>query len=336
VSAIVDPLAIDDIKPFGVLLADHAITKVFHAGSQDIAILYHATGIMPSPVFDTQVAAALLGYPLQVGYGPLVRSMCGVRLAKADSYTDWARRPLSDNQVKYALDDVAYLPQMYEHMKASLAKKGRLEWLDADFKELTNPAKYDNEPREMWRRVKRVSSLSRQQLAIAREIAAWREQEAVKRNVPRKWVLSDEAIIEITRKAPSTSGRLLEVRGLAGHLSRKGVNQILEAVRKGVEMPQEQWPKLERHARGNTEIDGAVDMMAALVDVRANQNDVAAPVLASHDELTRLARGHRSDVAVLEGWRYQMVGKELIDLLEGRISLYLDNGRIEVTVRNRS
>lgn len=207
VSAIVDPLAIDDIKPFGVLLADHTITKVFHAGSQDIAILYHATGIMPSPVFDTQVAAALLGYPLQVGYGPLVRSMCGVRLAKADSYTDWARRPLSDNQVKYALDDVAYLPQMYEHMKASLSKKGRLEWLDADFKELTNPAKYDNEPREMWRRVKRVSSLSRQQLAIAREIAAWREQEAVKRNVPRKWVLSDEAIIEITRKAPSTSDR---------------------------------------------------------------------------------------------------------------------------------
>ena len=334
--AIIDPLALEDFRPFGRLLADKNIVKVFHAGTQDIGILYHETGVVASPVFDTQVAGALLGYPLQVGYGPLVRSVCGVKLAKADGFTDWARRPLTNNQVKYALDDVVYLPQMYDVMTAKLGKKGRIGWLEEDFKELSNPAKYDNDPHEMWKRVKRVSSLNRHQLSIAREVADWREREARRRNVPRKWVLADEAIVEISRKAPSTVGRLFEVRGLSSHLSHRASNQVLEAVRKGKDLPQEQWPKLDRHPRGAAAIDGAVDLMAALVESRAKDNDVAAPVLASRDELARLARGHREDIAVLEGWRYSMVGHELVDLLEGKIGLCLDHGRIEVTVRHRN
>ncbi len=336
VSALIDPFAVDDLSVLAPIMIDKNCTKIFHAGTQDIGIIYHEMGVTPSPVFDTQIAASLLGFPLQVGYGPLVRSVCDVKLAKADSFTDWSRRPLTNNQIKYALEDVVYLPQIYEHLNSWLEKKGRLEWCECDFAELESPAHYENDPREMWQRVKRVSSLSRGQLAIAREIAAWREIEAMRRNQPRKWIMADEAIVEISRKAPKTRARLLEVRGLASRLSGRDVNQILEAVRKGKETPQSQWPRLARSNKGETETDGAVDLLASLVEVRAKENDVAAPLLATHSELSKLARGHRDELPVLEGWRYEMVGRELLDLLDGRLAIYLDKGRIEVTERNRS
>lgn len=335
VSALVDPFAVRDLSALVPILTDSNCVKVFHAGSQDIGILYHETGVVPSPVFDTQIAASLLGYPLQVGYGPLVRSVCDVRLAKADSFTDWSRRPLTNYQMKYALEDVVYLPQLYEYLNGKLEKMGRIAWCERDFAELSNPAHYVNEPRDMWQRVKRVSSLSRGQLAIAREIAAWREIQAMDRDLPRKWVLADEAVVEIARKAPKTRERLLEVRGLANRLTGRDVNQILEAVRKGKEMPQSQWPRLSRSPKGEAETDGAVDLLASLVEVRAKQNDVAAPLLATHSDLSKIARGHRQGIPVLEGWRYEMVGKELIDLLEGRLAIYLNRGHIEVTERNR-
>ena len=335
VSALVDPFAVRDLSALVPILTDSNCVKVFHAGSQDIGILYHETGVVPSPVFDTQIAASLLGYPLQVGYGPLVRSVCDVRLAKADSFTDWSRRPLTNYQMKYALEDVVYLPQLYEYLNGKLEKTGRIAWCERDFAELSNPAHYVNEPHDMWQRVKRVSSLSRGQLAIAREIAAWREIQAMDRDLPRKWVLADEAVVEIARKAPKTRERLLEVRGLANRLTGRDVNQILEAVRKGKETPQSQWPHLSRSPKGEAETDGAVDLLASLVEVRAKQNDVAAPLLATHSDLSKIARGHRQGIPVLEGWRYEMVGKELIDLLEGKLAIYLNRGHIEVTERNR-
>ncbi len=335
IQALVDPFSVDDLSVLAPILVDKNCTKIFHAGTQDIDILYRETGVVPAPVFDTQVAAALLGQPLQVGYGPLVRSVCDVKLAKADSYTDWSRRPLTSDQLKYALDDVVYLPQIYDIFVHDLEKKGRLSWLDGDFSALSDPKSYECDPKEMWHKVKRVSSLSRPQLAVAREIAAWREREAMRRNIPRKRVLADEAVLEVSRKAPKTRERLLEVRGLEGRLSNYDINQILEAVRRGRDLPESQWPKLPRRPHGDHEVDGAVNLMSALVEVRAKQNDVAAPVLASHSELTKLARGHRDEVDVLKGWRYEMVGKELIDLLEGRLVLYLEKGTIEVTERQQ-
>ena len=333
VSALVDPLAVSDLSPLVPILTDENCVKIFHAGMQDIAILYHETGITPSPVFDTQVAASLLGHPLQVGYGPLVRSVCDVKLAKADSYTDWSKRPLTNSQVKYALDDVVYLPRVYERLRDELAEKGRLTWCEHDFVTLADPASYDVDPRETWRRVKRISSLSRGQLAVAREVAAWRESEAQRRNLPRKWVLPDEAVVEIARKAPKTREALFEVRGLANKLSGRDVNHILEAVSRGKEMPQAQWPKLERSPKGDVEADGAVELLSSLLEVRAKQNGVAAPLIATHSELSKLVRGHREGLALMEGWRYEIVGRELIDLLEGRLALYLDGGSIEVALR---
>lgn len=333
VSALIDPLSVSDLSPLVPVLTDKNCVKVFHAGTQDIDILYHETGVTPFPIFDTQIAASLLGYPLQVGYGPLVRSVCNVKLAKADSYTDWSRRPLTNNQVKYALEDVVYLPQMYEWLQAELERKGRLTWCERDFAELANPKSYEHDPREMWQRVKRASSLSRGQLAIAREIAAWRETEAIRRDLPRKWVLADEAVVEIARKAPKTRERLLEVRGLSNRLSSRDVNQILEAVRKGKELPQGQWPKLTRSPKGEVEAEGSVELLSSLLEVRAEENDVAAPLIATHSDLSKLVRGHREGLPLLEGWRYEIVGRELVELLEGRLALYLEKGAIKVSAR---
>lgn len=328
--AIIDPLAVDDLTVLAPILTDKRCVKVFHAGGQDLDILYHEVGVMPTPLFDTQLAAALLGFPQQIGYGSLVKGMCDVKLDKTEGYTDWSRRPLSKYQVRYALDDVVYLPQLYRTMVNALDKRGRLEWLEQDFAALADVSRYKNDPWEMWRKVKRIATLTRSQLAIVRELAAWREREAQRRNLPRKWVIPDEAIIDIARKAPSTAERLLEVRGLGSRLNRKAVNELLEAVRRARELPAERLPKLERRPQGDVQVEGVVDLMAAVVDIRASENDVAMQVLASRDDLSRLAHGHRDECKVLGGWRYEMVGRELVDLLEGRLALYVNNGAIQV------
>ncbi|MGN0038452.1 MAG: ribonuclease D [Coriobacteriales bacterium] len=333
IQAIVDPLAVHDLSPLAPIMTDQGCVKIFHSGSQDIDILFHELGAMPTPLFDTQMAAALMGFPLQVGYGPLVQALCDVRLAKADSYTDWSRRPLTTHQLKYALDDVVYLPQMYRHMVQALEKQGRGSWLDADFAKLADPVRYNSEPMEMWRKVKRVASLSRGQLAVAQELAAWREREAMERNIPRKWVIPDEAVVEIARKSPKSIDRLMEVRGLNTKLTTKTARQVLEAVKKGRERDPKDYPSLPKRPSGTPEVDGAVDLLASVVEVRSKENGVAVPVLASRDDLARLVHGHKEECEVLHGWRYEMVGRELEAIMEGRLAVYVERGKLCVAPR---
>lgn len=333
IQAIVDPLAVHDLSPLAPIMTDQGCVKIFHSGSQDIDILFHELGAMPTPLFDTQMAAALMGFPLQVGYGPLVQALCDVRLAKADSYTDWSRRPLTTHQLKYALDDVVYLPQMYRHMVETLEKQGRGSWLDADFAKLADPVRYNSEPMEMWRKVKRVASLSRGQLAVAQELAAWREREAMERNIPRKWVIPDEAVVEIARKSPKSIDRLMEVRGLNTKLTTKTARQVLEAVKKGRERDPKDYPSLPKRPSGVPEVDGAVDLLASVVEVRSKENGVAVPVLASRDDLARLVHGHKEECEVLHGWRYEMVGRELEAIMEGRLAVYVERGKLCVAPR---
>ena len=333
IQAIIDPLAVRSLEPLASIMANPSCVKIFHSGSQDIDILYHELGVMPTPLFDTQMAAALMGFPLQVGYGPLVQALCDVRLAKADSYTDWSRRPLTSNQLKYALDDVVYLPKMYRHMERTLAKQGRGCWLDADFARLADPAKYDNDPMDMWRKVKRVASLSHGQMAVAQELAAWREREAMERNIPRKWVIPDEALIEIARKSPKSIDRLMEVRGLNTKLTTKTARKVLEAVKRGREKDPKDYPCLPKRPSGSPEVDGAVDLLASVVEVRAKENGVAVPVLASRDDLARLVHGHKGDCELMQGWRYEMVGRELEAIMEGKLAVYVEGGRLCVGER---
>ena len=281
-------------------------------------------------MFDSQVAATLAGFPQQVGYGALVKDVMGVTLDKGDTYTDWAKRPLSATQVEYALNDVRYLPEMRRRLLSEMEREGRIDWLAADFFRLEDPATYEIVPRELWRRVKRVSSLNRRQLAVAREVAAWREEEAQRRDVPKRWVVGDESIVEIARRTPRTADELLAIRGVADKIGRGAQQGLLGAVAAGVAIPDADLPSLEKRRRPVGDVDGAVDLMIALVRLRAREHGVAMPLMASRDDLERLAAGEKEASPLLEGWRKKMVGDELVALLEGRLELRLENGVLVV------
>jgi len=329
--AIVDPFAVNDLHVLVPLLADRGIVKLFHAGGQDLEILYREVGMLPEPIFDTQVAAALLGHTQQIGYGALVHSVCGVNLKKVDSYTDWSRRPLSDSQLEYAADDVVYLPGIYREMCAMLDARGRREWLAPDFAELSDPARYEADPRQRFRRLKRVSSLSRRQLSAAREVAAWREEEAARRDVPRKWVITDEQIVEACKREARSIDELFMVRGMREKLPTRDARTVAALLRKGLDEPQDRWPVLDRASKSEPNVDAQLDLMEAVVRLRARENGIAMQTLASRDDLARLARGYTEEVDVLRGWRRAMVGEELLDLLAGRLALSLGEEGLRVT-----
>ncbi len=331
--AIVDPFAVDELGAIVPLLADERIVKLFHAGSQDLEIIYHDLGVVPHPLFDTQVAAALLGQTQQVGYGALVHSLCGVSLKKTDSFTDWSQRPLSESQLEYAADDVVYLPELYRIMTEKLEAKGRLGWLAPDFAEMEDPAHYEQDPNDRFRRLRRVNQLAARQLPLAQAAAAWRERQAIKRNIPRKWVLSDEQLVEICKREARTIDELFMVRGVRSHLSTRDARGLVAELAKAAALPPEQWPKLCRASKTERNVDAEVDLMNALVRLRARQNDIAMQTLASHDELCKVARGYTEGVSVLKGWRREMVGEELLDLLAGRLSLRLDGPELVVERR---
>lgn len=325
-TAIVDPFAVDDLKVLAPVLRNENVMKLFHAGNQDLEILLREVGVLPHPLFDTQVAAALLGHTQQIGYAALVHAECGVTLKKIDSFTDWSRRPLSDSQLEYAADDVVYLPRMYERMRAQLVELGRLSWLDRDFEDLADPARYAANERERYKRLKRVSQLSRRQLSAAREVAAWRELEAQRRDVPRKWVVTDEQIVEACKREARTIDELFMVRGLSDRLSTKDARAVVSLISSALSAPPDTWPELDRCGKSEPNVDAELDLMSALVRLRAKENGIAFPTLASHDDLARVARGYREGVDLLRGWRRAIVGEELLELLDGRLALSLDGG----------
>lgn len=330
-TAIVDPFSVDDLGVLAPLLEDRSTVKLFHAGSQDLEILYREIGVLPKPVFDTQIAAALLGHTQQLGYASLVYAECGVQLKKIDSFTDWSRRPLSQSQLAYAADDVVYLPKLYQTMHAALEEKGRIHWLDQDFEALSDPSRYEVNEQERYRRLKRVSQLSRRQLSAAREVAAWREIEAQRRDVPRKWIVTDEQIVEACKREARTIDELFMVRGLNERLGTKDARTVVALIGKGLDAPKDTWPETDRSSRNERNVDAELDLMTALVRLRAKENGVAFPTLASHDDLARVARGYTDGIDLLRGWRRTIVGAELLELLAGNLSLSLERGQIKVT-----
>lgn len=330
-TVVVDPFAVKDLHALAPLFEDPSIMKLFHAATQDIEIIHHELGIVPCPIFDTQVAAALLGHTQQIGYASLVHAECGVQLKKIESFTDWSRRPLSDSQLKYAADDVIYLPDLYFKMTDSLKKKGRLHWLDDDFARLSDPAHYEVDSRERFRRLKRASQLSRKQLAAAREVAAWREEEARRRDIPRKWVVTDEQIVEACKREAKTVDDLFMVRGLKDRIGTREAREIVALIAQGIKSPKDTWPDLDRGKKNEPNVDVELDLMSALVRISSKKYGVAFQTLAPHDDLARLARGYKKDVALLSGWRKALVGDELVKLLSGEISLSFEDGALKVT-----
>ena len=324
--AIIDPFPITNLKLLARPLTDPGILKIFHACTQDMEIILRETGVLPAPVFDTQIAATLLGKNQQASYALLVSQYCGVELAKKDSFTDWSRRPLSASQIEYAADDVLYLPEIHEKMVAALTEKHRLEWLTESFEELSQPDRYIVDPYTRYQKLKRVNQLKPRQLAAAREFAAWRELKAQSRNIPRKWVVSDEQIVEACRREARTLDELYMVRGMREALRTSDAREVLVCIKKGLECPKDELPALKNKAKS----EANVDAVSGIARKCAKENDIAPQTLASHAELTKLARGHLEDCEILKGWRRHILGNQLLDFLGGGVSLRITDGNLEI------
>ena len=326
---VVDPFAVADLSVLTPVMGQEPTVKLFHAGLQDIEILYRACGIVPHPIFDTQVAAALLGHTQQVSYANLVSATCGINLRKLDSFTDWSKRPLSESQLDYAVDDVLYLPRIYFALTDHLKQLGRLSWLDADFRSMENPRNYEEDPYERYKRLKRVTQLNRRQLSAARELAAWRELRAQGYDMPRKWVITDEQIVEACKREARSVDELFMVRGVADKVTTSEARDIVRNIKKGLDAPEQEWPKIGGPGRNEANVDVAVDAMSAIVRLRARQNNIAYQTLASHGSIADVARGYE-DAELLQGWRREIAGNDLLDFLAGKTSLYMDNGILKV------
>lgn len=329
--AIVDPFPISSLSSLAPVLTDPSILKIFHACSQDMEIILRATGVLPAPVFDTQIAATLLGKNQQASYASLVSLYCGVTLNKKDSFSDWSRRPLKDSQIQYAADDVIYLPQIHQKMVELLKEKDRLEWLSESFEELSDPDRYIVDPYMRYKKLKRVNQLKPRQLAAAREFAAWRELKAQSKDLPRKWIVSDEQIVEACRREATTIDELFMVRGLKDTLRASDARAIVACIKKGLDCPKEELPDINNKPRSEANVDVVVDIMSGLARKCAQENDIAPQTLASHAELTKLARGYFDDCDLLKGWRRHILGNDLLDFMNGKISLRFQDGSLEIT-----
>lgn len=327
--AVIDPMAIEDLSPLSDLLVRPETVKVFHACSQDMEVLYHTLGVLPTPIFDTQIAAAFLGERVQISYNGLVHAFCGVTLPKSESLTDWSCRPLTERQIEYALDDVRYLIEAYAVIEQRLSKLGRMGWVEDEMRPLKNAAHYVVEPRQAYKRVKRINACTRRQLAIARELAAWRERRAIQNDVPRKWIISDEVLVALVKRAPRDAGDFRRVRGTE-QLSDRDVEAALAAIANGARCPVANMPT-PGHARHapSPEAESVCDLLYALLRLVSDRSGVATAFIASRDELLDyIEQPARSRLR--EGWRFELVGSLLDDLLAGNIGLTVKDGAVEI------
>ena len=327
-AVVIDALAEGiDLAPFFALMANTAVTKVFHAARQDIEIVWHMAETIPHPIVDTQVAAMVLGYGDSISYDQLVQRITGDMLDKSHRFTDWTRRPLSDAQIAYARSDVTHLRDVYLNLASDLEQRGRSSWVEAEMDVLTSPETYRADPDRAWERLKSRIRKPRE-LAVLIEVAAWREREAQARDVPRGRVLKDEVIGDIAVQAPSTLERLSHLRSLPKGFERsRWGEQIVEAVKRGLERDHKTLPRLERF-RPAANGAATVELLKVLLRMTAERHGVAAKVIATVDDLDRIAADDRADVPALKGWRRELFGEKAIALKHGRLALSVDKGKV--------
>jgi len=325
---VVDALAEGiDLKPFFDLMADEKVLKVFHAARQDIEIVWHMAGIVPHPVFDTQVAAMVLGYGDSIAYDQLVARITGHKLAKTHRFTDWSRRPLTQEQSSYALADVTHLRDVFVALDADLKKRNRADWVREEMEVLTSPSTYNAPPERAWERL-RTRVRKPRELAVLMEVAAWREREAQTRDVPRSRVLKDDAIGDIATHAPTTLEKLAHLRSLPKGFDRSRWGQdIVEAVRRGVDRDPATLPKLDK-PRGNSNGAATVELLKVLLRMTSEKHAVASKVIATVDDLEQIAADDNADVAAMHGWRRELFGEAALALKKGRLALAIDKGRV--------
>ncbi|MFP4080536.1 MAG: ribonuclease D [Ectothiorhodospira sp.] len=332
--ACIDPLALEDLSPLTALLHDPRILKVLHAAGQDLEIFYHRDGRVPAPIFDTQVAAALLGHGDQIGYGRLIQAVLGVELEKGHSRTDWSRRPLDSEQLRYAADDVLYLARVYPRMREDLEAKGRLAWLEDDFRRLEDPGTHQPDPEGVWQKVKGLNTLRQpRQLAVVQELARWREQESMRCDRPRRWVLQDEVILDLARHQPRTPEALARVRGLAEATVQRHGEALLGLIREAAARPPEACPAPPpRGGRLDPAREALVDVAMGLLRHQALINDISPAAIATRKDLEALVAGDERS-PLLQGWRARLAGHALRAWLHGETQLKVASGALRIIPR---
>lgn len=329
--ACVDPLAVDDLTPLLDLFYREDMTLVFHAARQDLELFFLLRDSLPAHVFDTQLAATVLGYGDQIGYGNLVKQCLNVDLDKAHARTDWRQRPLSSEQLEYAADDVRYLRSLYHQLNDKLTETGRRSWLKEDFAALSAVNTYQEDPNKSWLRIKGAGRLKPAQLAVLQQLGAWREQRAVKHNLPRRWVLKDDVMLDLARFAPASTEAMKKIRGMEQRDIDRHGKAILEAIEKGKAVPKSEWPVIKRPTPLSNQQDAVVDALMALLRQRCDEQNITPAAVASRKDVEALVRGE--DTSLEQGWRHEIVGQQLEDFLNGKLSLSASTEQLEIQQR---
>jgi len=332
-AVVVDALAEGiDLAPFYALMANEKVIKVFHAARQDIEICWHAAEVIPTPLVDTQVAAMVLGYGDSISYEQLVQRITGDSLDKSHRFTDWTRRPLAEAQLSYAISDVTHLRDVYVRLAADLDERKRVDWMREEMKILTSPDTYRMEPEHAWERLK-TRVRKPKELAVLIEVAGWREHEARTRDVPRGRVLKDDVVGDIAIQAPTTMERLAGLRSLPRGFERSRWGEaIIEAVKRGLERDPKTLPRIER-AKPALNGQATVELLKVLLRMTAERHGVAAKVIATVDDLDRIAADDAADVPAMSGWRRELFGEKALALKQGRLMLAIEKNRVVAVER---
>jgi ribonuclease D len=328
-AVMIDAMSPDlELDPFFKLMKNEKIIKVFHAARQDIEIVFHLGGLIPHPVFDTQVAAMVCGFGDSISYDQLVQRLTGEKIDKSSRFTDWSRRPLSERQTEYALADVTHLRDVYTALAQRLAEQNRTEWVREEMEVLTSPDTYQMEPELAWKRLKlRVRKPS--ELAVLQGIAAWREREAQFRDVPRGRVLKDDAIYEIAAQQPTTAAALGQLRTIPRGFERsRAAEEILGVVRHALDLPRDQLPKVPKHRPPTNGNGAAVDLLKVLLKMISESHGVASKIIATVDDLEAIAADDAAEVPALTGWRRELFGETALRLKRGKLALAVDHNHV--------
>jgi len=330
-AAAIDPMAPGiDLAPLTALLDDTSIVKVFHAARQDLEIFYRMNGRLPVPIFDTQIAGMVCGHGEAASYETLVGKLARATVDKSSRFTDWARRPLTERQIHYAISDVTHLRVIYEKLQHYLERTGRWSWIEEEMAALADPATFAARPEDAWLRLKPRHASARM-LGVLREVAAWREREAQRVDVPRGRILRDEQVLEIASHPPRTSEALGQIRGLSRGFAEGRMGEgLLPVVQQALALPEEELPAREKPPAPLNAPAAAVDLLRTLLKLRSDEADVAARLVANADELVRLAAGRHEDLPALHGWRREIFGADALRLLQGRLGFALDGDRIRL------
>lgn len=329
-AAIIDAMAPGiDLAPLMALMADPGVLKVFHAARQDIEIFYHLSGKVPAPIFDTQVAAMVCGFGDSVGYEALATKLARARIDKSMRFTDWAHRPLSEKQLHYALSDVTHLRVVYERLQQQLDETGRSRWVDEEMATLTAPATYQPDVNEVWRRLK-VRSSNPRFLFILRELAAWREVTAQERDMPRNWVLRDDALLNIAAHGPKSEDDLLRIRGLGNGFNQGMKQAILAAIARGIAAESQGAIAFEEKPELPRGLAPVVDLLRVLLKMKCEAGDVAQRLVASGPDLELIAADDNADVPALHGWRREVFGADALALKHGTLALAVKGKSIDL------